>query len=552
MTNRNEVAHLEQQAIRDFIASDEIPSPWFPALVCNDKAEPKLSYYCALVPVDAVPRLIENSSGWEFAIGDGKPSIWHQGGSDPEDGYYPFGNGSGIEPIVLHRSFYNKRSSSVELSQEFRLYHNLFDDRANNRFLKCDDDGDEEVVVKYTDSTMEIRTELILEFCAAKQMALAIYVNCFAHSFESLDDLGLVEFVKDKKGELYEYTHSLRSWEAWGDEGWKSFSRVLGKKYVMPGPRPNILDNKPQQYHDFIIGSDANGNEIRHTCDPDQLADYFGANPEAPHYLTPVFFRNEALSKYYAEPEKYEVDDGLIRCMSLWTLRIDNDNDDYVVVWLGDLGTDLSEKQRSYWLSYNVPPVDRKISKTTITRALHGWFANPKKADLAFKLAYRLFREDFAKEKGWNFFHDLHEQDKYCFKALHVPLSENGAEFDGQLISLTKLLVDSLNEKEIAKGLSTLEVNDKGITKLNKLFFEQGIKDGQQHIDFLKKLQGLRSVSAAHRKGSNYEKIIEDLKLDNSGFRVVFSSLLQQATELLSFLRRVYEIPERELPPGIE
>ena len=35
---------------------------------------------------------------------------------------------------------------------------------------------------------------------------------------------------------------------------------------------------------------DENGKEIRHTCNPSCLSNYFGANPTAPHYLTPVYF----------------------------------------------------------------------------------------------------------------------------------------------------------------------------------------------------------------------------------------------------------------------
>jgi hypothetical protein len=64
--------------------------------------------------------------------------------------------------------------------------------------------------------------------------------------------------------------------------------------------------------------NDVTGKPVRHTCDPDKLANYFGKNPEAPHYLTPVFFRAEVLEKYYADPGKYSVEDGSLRCGRLW------------------------------------------------------------------------------------------------------------------------------------------------------------------------------------------------------------------------------------------
>ena len=68
------------------------------------------------------------------------------------------------------------------------------------------------------------------------------------------------------------------------------------------------------------------------------MSNYFGANPDAPHYLTPIFFDSAVLSKYYSNPEKYKVDDGIIRCGTLWSLYIDNQNTGYVSAYLGDLG----------------------------------------------------------------------------------------------------------------------------------------------------------------------------------------------------------------------
>ena len=214
------------------------------------------------------------------------------------------------------------------------------------------------------------------------------------------------------------------------------------------------------------------GKPVRHTCDPDKLANYFGKNPDAPHYFTPVFFRAEVLAKYYAEPGKYLVEDGYLRCGSLWELRMDNDHTDVVVVFLGDLGRDLSEAERNYWLSFNIPPEGRTMSKTTLKRGFLTQFADPEKPDLVFKHEYNHFNRAFREAKGWGFFLPLHDDDEHFLTGLRLLSKDNQAEFDSQLIALTKVLVDSLNEKEITKGLTTLVENDKGITKLAKFFTE--------------------------------------------------------------------------------
>ena len=74
-----------------------------------------------------------------------------------------------------------------------------------------------------------------------------------------------------------------------------------------------------------------------------------------PTYLTQVFFRRLVLDKYRSEPSKYRVDDGHISCGDLWSLRIDNNHSDYVIVLLGDLGR-LAVNEQAYWNSHNKSP----------------------------------------------------------------------------------------------------------------------------------------------------------------------------------------------------
>jgi len=120
---------------------------------------------------------------------------------------------------------------------------------------------------------------------------------------------------------------------------------------------------------------------------------------------------------------------------------------------------------------------------------------------------------------------------------LHLLPKDSQAEFDSQLLALTKVLIDSLNEKEISKGLSTLNSDDKGITKLEKFFSERGFTDFEPHIKFLRVLQDLRSKSAAHRKGSNYDKLIADLQIADEGQQRVFALILTSAVEFIRYLQ---------------
>jgi hypothetical protein len=531
------IRHLD---LIEFMQSDRLHSPWFPAFRSTKSLLEETRWFSALVSVAQIPVLISKSNGWDIGPSDGSPSIWthYAEGKVSERRYCPYGNEEGIEPLVIYRSFHGMRPDSLELSQEFRLFHNLFHDLKRNQFLKFDSDGDESVAVRQGETYVEILTELVREFCDVKQVALAVYLESFRYSKRTLTDLGLEEQRQEWKGDNYKLHLAVVPEDKMFQRAEiESCGLIIGaKKYILPGPMPSEEDKESDSFQEFIIGEDAKGKPVKYSCDPDVLANYFGKNPGAPNYLTPVFFRPEVLSKYYQVPDKYSVEDGYIRCGGLWGLRLDNDNPDYVMVFLGDLGTDLSEKERNYWLNFNIPPQGRRMSQTTFKRSFMAEFADPSRPDHAFKQVYTRFREEYKKKCGWDFFLPLHEDDEHFLTALHLPANDNQADFDRQLLALTKVLIDCLNEAEIAKHVKNITTGDKGITKLEKFFAEMTVQGYEGHIKFLRVLQDLRSRSAAHRKGSQYDKLVSELGLKDEGQKIVFSKLLVAGCRFLEFL----------------
>jgi hypothetical protein len=533
------VEWMQYKDLSELLSSEIIPHPWFPAFRLDEKNDQSTTWFSALVPLSIIPKLIKGDS-WDFHIGSGYPSVWtHYEKRDVSKRVYcVFGNEEGIEPLVIQRNFHGIRDSFFEVSQEFSLYHNLYHDAPHKQYLYFDDDGEESGVIRYSDNYVEIKTDLLLRFCAEKQMALALFIDSFRHSKLTLSELGLEEKQLPSAADTYCYHLSIVTEDSLFRKEFQTMSRLMGKKYILPGPAPSDdKEDKNKVYQEFIIGTDPQGKLIKHTCDSEKLANYFGKNPGSPHYLTPVFFRLEVLSKYYANPQKYSVSDGLLSCGGLWSLRIDNDHTDCVVVWLGDLGTYLSENARNYWLSFNIPPGGRRISETEFRRAILAIPTDPKRPDLVFKHKYMRFQEDYRKVKGWDFFLPLHADDAHLFTGLHLPSTDNQSEFDTMLLALTKIIVDSINEKEIGRGLITLAKDDKGITKIDKFFREKGLTEFESRINFLRVLQNLRSEFAAHRKGSNYEKLVKQLQLADEGQQRVFGRLLNSAIDLIEYLR---------------
>ena len=107
-----------------------------------------------------------------------------------------------------------------------------------------------------------------------------------------------------------------------------------------------------------------------------------------------------------------------------------------------------------------------------------------------FHNTYANLNNKFEKQFGWPLFLPLHDDEKYIFDGLRLPIGNDQPEFDALVLSLTKLINDSLNEKEIVKLLSSIPDLDTGsIKRLEKWFEISGLSDYSIHINFLRQLQ---------------------------------------------------------------
>lgn len=450
--------------------------------------------------------------------------------------YFRYGNDEGIEPLVVFRNFYGMKEPYLEVSEEFRYFFNLYYDKQTGNYTHIDDNGDEEEVVKVEDNRMQIKLSYIKKYLAIKAMYLAIYFEIQIFSEQALAELGLKESYQTHKGDNFVFSISISELERLIDDGGeKAFSMLLGKKILkgLDSCRTDISKRKERQFVDFIIGVDQNGIELLYTCDKNRLANNFGKNPGSPNYLKPVFFQKGVLNKYYAEPSKYSVGDGYLKCGGLWGLRMDNNHERYVIVHLGDLGH-LSYKEQLYWRTFNVAP-EGMISNTAFRRGILGQFTDPEKSDLYFKQRFQSFQEEWQNKFGWKLFQPLSKEDEHHFMTLRIPLANEQKEFDEQILSLAKILIDSLNERELAKGITIRKEEPKGIDKLEAFLESKGGGFGEL-IDFFRSLQGLRSTGVAHLKGKNYDKIKKVFGIEEKELSKVFDDILKKAIESLNLL----------------
>jgi len=505
------------------------------------------AFFSAFIPNKKALSVLQHYS-WDLKIGGGCPgiSVAERNGKEIIK-YHHYTENDNVQPIVLVRNFHNIRPQYTEIQEEFRLYHNLYQDATKGKYIKIHDDGNEEDIILVEDKIVQIRTKALRQYAAIKDMSIALFVDSVRYSPIALEQIEGSQRHLENHNDRMTYFVEIKDCTMSRSQERRTLSRFLGKWVIKALPKEKCgiwpSDQEEEKYESFIIGSDEDGDPITYSCDPDKLEGHFGAKPGAPHYLTLVYFRKEVLNKYYAQPQKYEVRDGQLYCGGLWCLRMDNDHSDYVVVYLGDLGGDLPESERTYWKAFNTHPLGG-MSKTCYSRGILGQFAEPESPDLRFKQQLSQFKEVWEKKHKWPLLLELDKGDQHLLTALHLPTTDDQAEFDNQVLALTKILVDSLNETELAKRISRCPDGAKGIDKLELFLRGSGNPSRQKVISFLRDLQALRSTGVGHRKGKKYEKIAQRFSIESKNLKKVFYEILIDATAVLSSLNDEVENPD--------
>lgn len=489
---------------------------------------------------DAVEHALANES-FDLGPGDGRPGFigYGDGTGNLETRYVLVGEDE-VVPLLFDRYFSGPFPNVAELAEDFRLFWDLYEDRDKRAFFTIDELGNVVKVAEWRGTDLRVRKQFLRRYQAARQLALDLQVVVDQRGGGELAHLADVDCDVSENNVIFAY-HG-RSIPMRGDGAY--FTRLIGKRIILPQP-PEFSDvwphEKPKQFETFIVGADENGDPIAHTCDPEALANNFGANADAPNYLTPVFFERNVLDKYYGDSDRYRVEDGYLRERSTWGLRMDNALEDRVAVFLGDLGTDIPYREQQYWKSFNVPP-SGTMSKTAIRRSFLGQFADSERVEHRFVNAYKRLTDAWAKKYGWPLYKELHEGDAHIIHSIHVPTNPSFGQFDDQIVRLAKLVVDSLNEEGIGLATASPGKNEKGIAKLQRLLDEKGIADAA--CTELARVQGARTRSAAHRKGSDFNLSV--LLDGNADLPTLFNDLLERLIVAFDQLSAAIGVAEAE------
>ena len=155
-----------------------------------------------------------------------------------------------------------------------------------------------------------------------------------------------------------------------------------------------------------------------------------------------------------------------------------------------------------------------------------------------FKEKYDELQELCRENLGWQLLQPLSSDDQHHLKNLRIPATDEQRDFDELVLSLARILIDSLHMKRLNSLLSDAQKEglEKGsIARLEAVLASRNIERAAEHIAFLRNLQNLRSSSSAHRKGSKYRRIAKQFGIESQSLRDVFARILWQALDVLNF-----------------
>jgi hypothetical protein len=495
---------IRQQSQNQFVNNG-----WLTIYKCigGYKKEENGTIFCCIGYKGKVSNILSNHS-WELHSTDYQPGfVFSYKNGEKVVEYFRISESS-VEPFLFKIRGLNERPSYFEISEEFRLYHNLYEiyrSPNDKDYLYTNGNGDEEIVIKIRDKEVVVKLKFVKDYISARDMVFIIYYDIMRFSSKTMEEIGVVEEQHTTQTDNESFLIGARPYTMWPIPDCQTQVWITGKVIISPIPnyKPKLfrsMDEDSDKYAEFIIGYDGEGKLKKFTCDPSKLKNAFGDNANAPYDLTPIYFSRQVLKKYYDNPSQYTVNDGSVTRGNLWSLDIDNNNKDYVSVFLCDLGR-LHYKEQIHWQHYEIAE-GKGLSRTAYERAILGNWSSPRNPELVFKQKYKIFTKIWEEKYGWPLFKPLIKSDEHYLNSFHLlTVSNNEKEFDEQILSITKIIIDSLNEKELSKSIE-VEEGDKGIKKLSKWLQFHGVNVPAM-IDFLINLQSLRSTTVAHRRSEN-------------------------------------------------
>lgn len=273
--------------------------------------------------------------------------------------------------------------------------------------------------------------------------------------------------------------------------------------------------NTPQ----YIVATDENGLSI------------FSDEKTFPY--TPIFFEKKLLSLYMGR-EKHCVESLRITTPD-FSIRCDNDNENYIVAFLKDV-LNLPYREQNVWKGYNITPDGRVFSKHFQETIIQGnWNSSAESIDFVFRDTYKTLLSKWEDKYTFPLFKPLNHAQSEIPEKINLLQYDDYFAFSPLLQQIGLMFYDSLNKDELYnKIIKPKEENIGSIAYLHQLFKYIGIDDTEFYT-FLKNERSLRSIfSLAHHNSQEIKDKIEKRALDYVGLSIDKLNTKQAAIILLT------------------
>lgn len=460
--------------------------------------------FCALLDVKNLSQEYLDKFDWGFATDSfGKSTFGEYYSQNSKELFFADGESYDEFQYLIALRYFDKYDRSIEINPKLVWYYNLVKSKDGYVHPKTD-----EIIIKVTKNEIQIRKDYLRDFlCAYQKVCVVVFDH---RRFFNKDDN--TEFRNcNYNGEHYYLNLNISSARAF-NENYDSYSCIIGKAIINPYRNPRHEDYKyfaeDKEFEKFIVDYDEEDDEvIEFTCNEKELANYFGANPNAPHFLTPIYFTLKVLDKYNNDPRNYTITDSQITYLSEWSLPFSKNSDNAVVVWLGDLGRIPYEEQK-YWKAFNIKKKG-DIEKKFFDRQINNKWTTASRIESRLVPGINRLNSIVNEKYGGVIFNVLSEADNEIYNTFMIPTNLSIPEYQSFLMKLSKLTAESINVKLIKRVMGDDFPTKLGSVLLLGEFLEYVKIDINKAIcASIKKAYDSRNKLAGH-KGSfgSYNKV---------------------------------------------
>jgi len=501
--------------------------------------------FCALTDKEFIDntQYLENFE-WEFApdsfgkAGFGTYGTYENGEVKEELYFFDGVTHDNFEYLIALRTF-EKYDKCVEINPKFVWYGNLV--RGKEGYYNPISD---ELVIKVSERKITVQREYLKDFLCAYQKVCVIVCD-HRRWFNSSDDVR--EQYSNIKGKNVFLAYNISTCPD-SSMGYGYCASIIGKTVIMPFKKPHHADykyfTKESQYESFIVDYDEDEDEtVYYTCNEKELANFFGANPEAPHFLTPVYFKIQVLDRYKNDSRNYTITDSTITFLSEWSIPFNVNKENIVSVWLGDLGRIPYEEQQ-YWKAYNIPPkggMDQKF----IDRQLRNKWTDASRIESKLVPTLNKLNAIISEKYGDVIFKVLSDADKEIYNSFMLPTNYSMPEYQSFLLKLCKLVSESINTSLIKKSMGEdFDENVKGSVLQLGMFLEYiGIDKERKISSSIKKVQDSRNKLAGHSASlKEYNKVWGREKDEKINSIADARNLLENIISSIEYVIATYEV----------